>query len=137
MVTYNTTRKEEGKGGNNMENKQNSIGRIWSGVSWGLFLILAGVLIFSNNRGWVEEGAGWLYFAAGIGVLFIIGFLVRFFGRGEGWNAVGDLAAGVGIIYIALVILYGFGDWWPLVCVPFGLGFIIQSVWQHNHAAVR
>jgi hypothetical protein len=137
MVTYNTTRKEEGKGGKTMENKQNGIGRIWSGVCWGLLLILAGVLIFSNNRGWVEEGTGWLYFAVGIGVFFIIGFLVRFFGRGEGWKAVSDLAAGVGIIYIAAAFLYGFADWWPLVFVPFGLGYIVKSFWQHNQAAVR
>ena len=120
-----------------MENKQGGIGRVWSGIGWGLFLILAGMLIFSDNRGWLQGGEGWLYFAIGIGVLFIIGFLVRFFGRGERWNAVGDLAAGVGLVYIGAAILMGYGDWWPLVFVPFGLGYIVRSLWRNGREPVR
>ncbi len=111
--------------------------RVWSGLGWGLFLILVGVLIFSDNRGWLEGGAGWLYFAIGVGVIFIIGFLVRFFARGERWNAIGDLAAGVGMIYIGAAILTGYGDWWPLVFVPFGLGYIIKSIMRTNRETVR
>ena len=111
-----------------MENKQGGFARIWSGIGWGLFIILAGVLILANNQGWVEEGAGWLYFIIGVGVLFIIGFIVRFFGFKEGWNAVGDLAVGVGLVYFGAICFYGYGDWWPLVLVPFGLGWIVKSL---------
>jgi hypothetical protein len=120
-----------------MESKQGGIGRIWSGLGWGLFLILVGVLIFSDNRGWLEGGAGWLYFAIGVGVIFIIGFLVRFFAVGERWNAIGDLAAGIGLIYIGTVMLTGYGDWWPLVFVPFGFGYIIKSLMHSSRATVR
>jgi hypothetical protein len=132
MVTSQYMGEKEEKGGKTMENKQ-GFARIWSGMGWGLFLILAGVLILANNQGWVEEGAGWLYFAIGVGVLFIIGFLVRFFGRKEGWNAVGDLAVGVGLVYLGVAAFYGHGDWWPLVLVPFGLGWMVKSLQHGKH----
>jgi hypothetical protein len=126
MTTSRIQGKEKEKGGKTMENNQ-GFARIWSGIGWGLFVILAAVLILAGNQGWVEEGAGWLYFIIGVGVLFIAGFLVRFFGRKEGWNAVGDLAVGVGMVYLGTVVFYGYGDWWPLVMVPFGLGWIVKS----------
>jgi hypothetical protein len=130
MATSTIQGREEEKGGNKMENKQ-GFARIWSGIGWGLFIILAAVLILAKNQGWVEEGAGWLYFVIGVGVLFITGFLVRFFGLKEGWNAVGDLAMGVAMVYFGAVCFYGYGDWWPLVVVPFGLGWIVKSL-QHG-----
>jgi hypothetical protein len=134
MVTSQTQRREEEKGGKTMEYKQ-GFARIWSGIGWGLFVILAAVLILANNQGWVEEGAGWLYFIIGVGVLFIIGFLVRFFGRKEGWKASGDLAVGVALVYLGVVVFKGYGDWWPLALVPFGVGYIAKGLWYHAPAA--
>jgi hypothetical protein len=131
MATTNIQGREEEKGGKTMENKQ-GFARIWSGIGWGLFLILAGVLILATNQGWVEEGAGWLYFIIGVGALFIIGFLVRLIGRNEGWKASGDLAVGVALVYLGVVSFYGHGDWWPLVLAPFGLGYVAKGLWYHE-----
>jgi hypothetical protein len=131
MATLRTQGREEEKGGKTMENNQ-GFARIWSGVSWGIFIILTGLLILANNQGWVEEGAGWLYFIIGVGVLFIVGFLVRFFGRKEGWKASGDLALGVGLVYLGVVCFNGYGDWWPLVLVPFGLGYMAKGLWYRD-----
>jgi hypothetical protein len=131
MATSQIQGREEEKGGNKMENKQ-GLAQIWSGIGWGLFIILAGILILANNLGWVEEGAGWLYFIIGVGALFITGFLVRLIGRKEGWKASGDLAAGVALVYLGVAVFNGYADWWPLALAPFGFGYVAKGLWYHE-----
>jgi hypothetical protein len=132
-----TTYGQEVKGGKTMENRGGTLARAWSGIGWGLFLILTGILIFSDNRGWVQGGEGWLYFVIGIGALFIIGFIVRFFGsRASRWDVSGDLALGVGMVYIGAAFLYGFSDWWPVVFIPFGIAAIAKGIWRSRAQSI-
>jgi hypothetical protein len=35
------------------------------------------------------------------------------------------------MVYIGVAFLYGFGDWWPLVFVPVGAGYIVRGI-QHG-----
>jgi hypothetical protein len=137
MAMSKITQREEEKGGKEMENRYMGLERVWSGIGWGLLLILAGILIFSGNRGWVQGGEGWLYFIIGIGGIFIIGSAVRFFARGDRWNAFADLAAGVGMVYIGVAFLTGNGDWWPLVFVPFGIGLMVKGIGQSKKTASK
>ncbi len=44
------------------------IEQVWSGLGWGLLLILIGSLFFAQNKGWIENG--WAYFAIGLGAIF-------------------------------------------------------------------
>jgi hypothetical protein len=109
--------------------------RIWSGLGWGIFFILIGSLIFAGNKGWLSGGEGWLYFAIGLGGIFIVGFLARFLTNPSNrWSAFGGLVVGVCLVYIGFAFLYGFGDWWPMVFIPVGIVCIIKGIWQsRNH----
>jgi len=118
-----------------MQNKNWGLERIWSGMGWGIFFILIGGLIFAGNKGWVSESHGWLYFAIGTGAILIIEFLVHFFSNQVNrWSGLGSLVVGLSMVYIGAAFLYGFGDWWPLVFVPVGVGYITKGILQHrNH----
>ena len=116
-----------------MENKNWNLEKVWSGIGWGILFILVGLLIFADNKGWMPGGAGWLYFAIGLGGIFIIGFLVRSLGNsGHRWDGFGGLVFGIALVYIGMAFLYGFGDWWPLVLIPVGIGFLVRGIWHHN-----
>ncbi len=120
-------------GGKEMLSKNWGFDRIWSGLGWGIFFILIGSLIFAGNRGWLNGGEGWLYFAIGVGGIFIVGFLVRYFAdRGHRWVGFGGLMVGIALVYVGVVFLNGLGDWWPLVLIPIGIGFLVKGIWSHN-----
>jgi hypothetical protein len=109
--------------------------RIWSGLGLGIFFILLGSLIFAGNKGWLSGGEGWLYFAIGLGGIFIVGFLARFvINPSNRWSDLGGLVLGVCLVYIGIAFLYGFGDWWPMVFIPVGIVYIAKGIWQsQNH----
>ena len=117
-------------GGKEMSKGNTGNERIWSGLGWGIFFILIGSLIFAGNRGWLSEGEGWLYFIIGLGGICIIGFLARYLtSRTNRWGAFGGLVTGVCLVYIGMAFLYGYGDWWPLVFIPVGIGLLVKAVW--------
>jgi hypothetical protein len=120
-------------GGKEMSNGNTGNERIWSGLGWGIFFILIGSLIFAGNRCWLSEGKGWLYFIIGLGSICIIGFLARFLSsRSNRWAAYGGLVTGICLVYIGTAFLYGYGDWWPLVFIPVGIGLLVKAVWDHR-----
>ncbi len=114
-----------------MENKNWSLEKVWSGIGWGLVLMLIGVLVFGDNQGWLQGGEGWLYFAIGLGAIFIIGFAVRCLGNTRNiWSSLGGLVAGLSLVYVGLAFLYGFGNWWPVVFILIGAGYLVRAVWH-------
>ena len=126
----NIKNKEERK---TMNNKNNGLERMLSGIGWGLVFILIGGLIFADNRGWLQGGEGWLYFFIGLGGIFIIGFLARFLTNPSNrWSAFGGLVVGVCLVYVGAAFLYGFGDWWPLVLIPIGIGILVKAFWPNK-----
>ncbi len=105
--------------------------RTKAGIGWGLVFILIGILFVADNKGWVQDGAGWLYFIIGLGGIFILGFLARFWlNQSNRWNSFGGLLVGVFLVYLGAAFLYGFGDWWPLALIPVGLGILVKALWR-------
>ena len=119
---------------NETQPKNPSIARSWSALGWGLCLVLVGGLVLADTRSWLHGGEGWLYLAIGIGAIFIIGFLVQFFGdRSDRWGAFGSLIAGLSLVYVGAAFLYGFGDWWPLALVFAGVSYLAREMWFGRH----
>ena len=113
-----------------MENRNGRLEQVWSGIGWGLLFILIGGLIFVDNKGWLQGGEGWLYFIIGLGGIFILGFLLRYFGnKSNSWSTAGGLVVGLALVYVGTAFLYGFGDWWPLVLIPIGIGSLVKAFW--------
>jgi hypothetical protein len=135
MSVSKTESNKNENGGAKMQNKNWGLERIWSGLGWGIFFILMGGLIFASNKGWVTGGEGWLYFAIGTGAILIVEFLAHFFSnQANRWSGLGSLVVGLSMVYIGIAFLNGFGDWWPLVFVPVGVGYIAKGILQHrNH----
>jgi hypothetical protein len=135
MVMSGTTKGQGDKEEKGMKTGYQRISDVWNGIAWGMLIILAGVLILTDNKGWTSGGEGWLYFAIGAGAIFIISFFVRLFGSfGHRERAFGNLAAGVGLAYIGSAFLFGFGDWWPMVFVLIGAAVVVGSIWRRNRS---
>ena len=121
-----------------VQDRNRELGRRWSAIGWGLFLVLVGGLVLADSRGLLQGGEPWLYFAIGIGAIFIIGFLAQLFGNhSDRWGAFGNLIAGVSLIYVGAAFLYGFGEWWPLALVFAGVGYVCREIWSKNRYATR
>jgi hypothetical protein len=131
MSTTESGHKNQGES-KQMENRNWKLERISDDLGWGLFFILIGSLFFAQNKGWLN-GEGWSYFAIGLGVILVIGFLVRYFGKNNRWSAFGRLVIGLALIYIGTATIYGFGEWWPLVLIPIGIACLAKAFWGHNH----
>ena len=115
-----------------MENRNLKLERISDGIGWGLLFILIGSLFFAQNKGWLG-GQGWAYFAMGLGVILVIGALVRYFGGNTRWSAIGRLVVGLALIYIGFASYYGFGEWWPLALIAIGIGILVKAFWGAGH----
>jgi hypothetical protein len=112
-----------------MKGSNRKLEQTWSGVGWGLFLILVGGLFLAGNKGWLDQGSVWSYFAIGLGTILVIGFFVRYFGiLANRWSGVVDLIAGLALVLIGIASLYGFGDWWPLVLLAIGIGILVKGI---------
>ena len=119
-----------------MQDGNRERGRRWSAIGWGLFLVLVGGLVLADGRGWLHGGEPWLYFAIGIGAIFIIGFLAQFFGKpSDRWAAFGSLIAGVSLVYAGAAFLLGRGHLWPFALVFAGVCYIAREVWAKNRHA--
>ncbi len=129
MSASKSLNNENKKGEEQMEKDNGKLDRIWSGIGWGLVLILIGTLVFADNQGWLLGGNGWLYFAIGLGTIFIVGFLVRWLRNpGNFGSSLGGLVAGLSLVYVGAAFLLGFGDWWPLALIVIGIGYLVQGI---------
>jgi hypothetical protein len=126
MSTSESRQTENGK--DQMQNNYRRLEGIISAAGWGAFLILVGVLFFTDNKGWLN-GNGWLYFAIGLGSIFVVCFLVRYLlGHNNLWQIFDGLAVGLSLIFIGVAFLNDFGDWWPVALVLVGAGYLVKAV---------
>jgi hypothetical protein len=115
-----------------MQKWNKRLDRLVDGVGWGLFLTLIGLLLLAQNQGWIKAN-GWSYFVIGLGSILTIGGVVIFLSKpGNHGNAVSRLVCGLALLYIGVAFLYGFGDWWALVLIPIGIGYVIKAMWRQN-----
>jgi hypothetical protein len=120
-----------------MKSENWKLEQVWSGIGWGLFLILVGSLFLADNRGWLHR-AGWSYFAIGLGAILVAGFLFRYFGTlVNRWSGVGGLATGLALIFVGIASFYGFGEWWPVILLAIGIGSMVKGFLQNKTESRR
>ncbi len=137
MSASKSLNNENKKGEKQMENDNGKLERIWSGIGWGLVLILIGALVFADNQGWLRGETGWLYFAIGLGTIFIVGFLVRWLRNpGNFGGSLGGLVAGLSLVYVGAAFLLGFGNWWSVVFILIGIGYLVKAVWYSRPSSM-
>ena len=109
------------------------IDRIVFGLGWGLLVILIGILALVENFGHLQGHWG-RYFVLGLGLIFLIGFIVRYFGgHTSRWGAYILLIIGLFFIYVGLAFVYGVGDWWPLGLIPIGIIILLRGLWRKEN----
>jgi|WetSurMetagenome_2_1015567.scaffolds.fasta_scaffold735407_2 hypothetical protein len=100
-------------------------------IGWGLFFIMIGGLFLAQNQGWMNAG-WWSYFAIGLGCIFIIGFLARYF-TGSSWGkSLSGLVIGLALVFIGIAFLFGFGNLWPLALLFIGVVYLIKAITGKN-----
>ncbi len=100
----------------------------FQGLFWGLLLILIGVLFYGQYAGWLNGEKWWQYFLVGLGAIFIIEAIFRFFSHR--WGAVGRLVIGVILVSIGIFFLFGINQWWPLILIVVGIIILLASLFR-------
>ncbi len=133
MSTMKSVNVQNSNGEEETQKENAKMERTWSGIGWGLVLILIGILVFADNHDWLRSGVGWLYFVIGVGVIFIIGFLVRSLrNTANVGSSIGGLILGMSLVYVGAAFLFGFGNWWPIVFILIGFGYLVKAAWQRR-----
>lgn len=92
-----------------------------------LILILLGVTFLFAAQGWMDWGDWWKYFILGLGVIFLIDAGLRYFLPAYRRPVSGRLITGLILICIGAASIGGWGNWWPLILIIIGIGFLLQA----------
>jgi hypothetical protein len=96
------------------------------GLFWGLTLVLLGALFLMDQAGWISGGTWWQALLIGLGVIWVIGGLVRYQAGAFRWRGYGSVTFGVILILVGTLFLLGFSHWWPLILIVAGIVFLFR-----------
>jgi hypothetical protein len=102
------------------------------GLFPGLILIELGILFYAEIRGWVEWTDWWKYFLIGLGAIFLIEAIVRYFVRSYRSDILGRIIPGIILLFIGLAFLYGFSQWWPAILIAAGVIILISLLFRRK-----
>jgi hypothetical protein len=96
------------------------------GLFLGLTLVLLGTLFMLHQFGWMIGVAWWQSLLVGLGIIFIIDGLVRYWSTEYRWGFYGKLVVGTVLILIGTLFILGFSQWWPLALIVAGIALVFQ-----------
>lgn len=94
----------------------------------GLLFIIAGVLIYASNEGWLFDWFWW--FLGAWGTVLILEGMYRQVQKREPDKSWGLFVWGLILAGFALYQIYNLVDWWPLILISVGLIFILIGLRQ-------
>ena len=96
-------------------------------VFWGLMLILWAVLIILDQQHWLTTADIWKYFLVGLGSIFIIQSVIRYFDPETRSSALGRIVPGVILLFVGLGFLLNSSTIWPLALIAAGVAILFSS----------
>ena len=100
-------------------------------VMGGLILIVLGASFLLANQGLFLRGHWWEYFLVGLGLVFIIDWVIRSF-TGEQPRFSGRLIAGIILIGVGLIFLTDIGIFWPVILIVIGLIILLAGLLRNR-----
>lgn len=97
-----------------------------SGIMMGVMFIAAGVLFYLYEQRIIFDWVWWLIFA--IGAVLLIESFIRLTVDRFRKPVTANVIWGVILIGFASTQIYRVDDWWPLILIAVGVGFIINSL---------
>ncbi|MGB8263056.1 MAG: PAS domain S-box protein, partial [Dehalococcoidales bacterium] len=108
------------------QRKKNSSG-LSHNVFWGLMLILWAVIIILLQQHWITADNIWKYFLIGLGSIFIIQSVVRYFDPETRSSSLGRIVPGVILLFVGLGFLVNSSSLWPVALIAAGVAILFSS----------
>lgn len=103
-----------------------------SGMVWGLILIIGGVILFSQQLGWLGPRYNWWALFILVPALASFGGAFSALQETGKFNAAvrGGLGGGIVLLTLSLMFLLGldWGVWWPLMVLAGGLSVFLEGL---------
>jgi hypothetical protein len=107
------------------------------GLFCGLLLILLGMMFWFSRIGWLSGDNWWGYLLVGIGGISIIHGLANLAYPQYEYHSYGRFVGGALAILAGVLIIMGFGQWWPLLLVAAGLCLLVKMFLRRGQTASR
>lgn len=108
--------------------KQSQVRDPFPNIFVGLVLIWIGVLWFLRAEQILVSGEWWQWYLIGLGIIFILERLIRYFLPAYRRPALGRIFFGMILIAIGASFMLGIKSWWPLVIAILGLAIVVYAV---------
>ena len=103
------------------------------GLFCGLTLILLGVLFLLNQTGAITGDTWWQSFLIGLGGIFIVDGIARYFYPGFPWGVFGKIITGVILVLVGTFLMIGMSEWWPVILIVAGALVMSRFFWRRLH----
>lgn len=99
-------------------------------VIFGLIVIAVGVLLLLASQDKIAWDIWWAYLLMALGVIFIFESLIRSIMPAYRRPVSGKLIAGIVLIAIGAINIYGLVSWWPLIIICVGVFILFSALFR-------
>ena len=102
------------------------------GLFWGLMLIMLGLVFFAHQQAWISDDNWWQYLLVGLGTVFIIDGLVRYWSADYRRESLGRFIPGIILIGVGIAFIFNFSQWWPVVLIAVGVVILLSFLFRRG-----
>jgi hypothetical protein len=98
----------------------------FQGLFVGLVLVLLGTLFLAHQQDWISGENWWEYLVIGLGSIFIISGLTRYWGQDHHHGIYWRFIVGAVLILVGVLSILSVSHWWPLVLILAGIALLFR-----------